>query len=46
MLKEKGMTGTGKDLKLSLCKACMSMTYTILDNGLKKCGKCKYAKEQ
>jgi hypothetical protein len=39
MLKEKGMTGTGKDLKLSLCKACMSMTYTI-------CGKCKYAKEQ
>jgi uncharacterized protein YjfI (DUF2170 family) len=32
--------------KLSLCKACMSMTYTILDNGLKKCGKCKYAKEQ
>lgn len=37
MLEEKVKTGTSKELRLSLCKFCMCMTYTR-PNGI--CAKC------
>ena len=45
MLNKKGTTGKEKDLKLSLCKKCMCMTYTVLRSGYIVCGKCKELKE-